>query len=133
VAGALDALVLGADLAPARQVEHEVGARVARALHRLVGAAVAADDDLEALARVVERQRVGHLAGDDQLLVVGGDDQRDAGQLLVSGGRGRLVERGWTLEARPRGQQREVADLRVDQQDARQPLDHGRGLYAAPG
>ena len=82
--GALGGGVLGDDLAAARQVEDEVGARRPRPLDGRVGGAVGGDDQLEPLARVVERQRVGDLGRDHLLLVVGGDDQRDDRQLLGS-------------------------------------------------
>ena len=70
--------VLGADLAAAGQLEHEVGAGLARALGGGVRAAVAGDDQLEQLARIVERERVLDLRRDHLLLVVRGDDQRDS-------------------------------------------------------
>ena len=74
--------VLGADLAAARQLEHEVGAGGPCAGGRVVGAGVGAavdgHDQLERLARPVERQRVGDLGRDHLLLAVGGHDQRDA-------------------------------------------------------
>ena len=58
--------VLRAHLAAARQLEHEVGAGRARARGGRVGArlraAVDGDDDLEAVARPVERERVRDLA-----------------------------------------------------------------------
>ena len=75
-AGPLHGGVLRADLAAARQLEHEVGAGVPGARGGRVGAAVARDDHLESLARIVEAQRVGDLLRDHRLLVVGGDDHR---------------------------------------------------------
>ena len=46
-------------------------------LVRPVGRAVRGDDDLEALARVVEREQVLEPPRDDRLLVVRRDDERD--------------------------------------------------------
>ena len=84
--GALDRGVLGRHLAAARQVEDEVGAGVAGELDGPVGGAVGGDDQLEPLARVVERERVGDLGRDHVLLVEGGDDQRDARRLGAADG-----------------------------------------------
>ena len=79
-AGGADGRVLRAHLAAARQREHLVGPGGARALGGGVGvrlgAAVDRDDQLEAVARPVERERVGDLRRDHVLLAVGGDDQR---------------------------------------------------------
>ena len=98
-ARALDRGVLRADLAAVRELEHDVGARVARAPRRRVGRAVAGDDDLEPLTRVVERQRVGDLGGDHVLLGVGGDDERDA--RLLGRRQWRQARRGAAARARP--------------------------------
>ena len=50
--------VLGRDLAAAAEVEHAVGARLARELDGAVRRPVGGDDQLEPVARVVERERV---------------------------------------------------------------------------
>ena len=100
-------------LPPRGELEDDVGAGRARAAsRRRVGRAVAGDDDLEAVARVVERQRVGDLRRDDRLLGVRGDDQRDARAAAAS-----------APARRPRGRRRRsssererVADLRPGQQ-----------------
>src|SRR5205085_12371663 len=78
-AGGLDGGVLGAHLAAAGELEHEIGAGGAGALGGGVDVAVDGDDDLEPVARPVERSRVGDLGGDDRLLAVGGDDEGDDG------------------------------------------------------
>ena len=70
--------VLSDDLAAARELEHEVGASVARMLGSGVRAAVAGHDHLEQLARIVQRERIGDLRADHCLLVMRGDDQRHA-------------------------------------------------------
>jgi hypothetical protein len=56
-----DARIERRDLAAALELEHLVGAGLARALRGGVGAAVAADDHLEALARPAQRERVRDL------------------------------------------------------------------------
>jgi len=67
--------------AAARQLEHLIGARGARPRGRGVGVrlgpAVDRHDDLEPIARPVERQRVRDLRRDDRFFAIGGDDQRD--------------------------------------------------------
>ena len=95
-ARALDGGILRAHLAAARQLEHEVGAGAPRELRGLIAAAVAGDDHLEQLARVVERERVLHALSDHLLLVVRGDDQREgrAGRLAPAGERARSAARG---------------------------------------
>jgi hypothetical protein len=84
--GPLGGGVLGGDLAAPGQVEHEVGAGGTGPFDRRVAGAVGGDDHLEQIARIVERERVGDLRRDHLLLVVGGNDQGDAGQ-SVQGGR----------------------------------------------
>ena len=113
--------VLGADLAPAGQLEHQVGAGPPGALGRLVAAPVAGHDQLEALARVVEPERVGHLGGDHLLLVVGGDDQRQRGQLRARHG---VPPRGSRTRPAQPGHERQrqpVADLRPHEQRTGEP------------
>ena len=101
------------------KLEHDVGAGLARALGRRVGRAVAGDDDLQALARVVERQCVGDLGRDHRLLGVGGDHERDARPSV------RLSDLGpparMPAQPRQRGQQHSVAGLRVDEQARAEP------------
>jgi len=124
-AGSLHRGVLGTDLSAPRELEHDVGARLAGARRRVVAAAVAGDDDLEALARVVQRQRVLHLVRDHVALVVGGDDQRQRRRL------GRRPCPGLSAGATPRAprqareqrQKQRVAELRPDDQRHRRPED----------
>jgi hypothetical protein len=131
--------VLGADLAAARQLEHDVGARRPRSLGRRVRRAVARDDHLQAVGRVVERARVGDLAGDHLLLAVGGDDERDGRQLARA--RPLAVRRTGARRRRGRGpqhareqrEQQPVAGLRVEDQGRAGPEDdrddeHGGGF-----
>jgi hypothetical protein len=67
--------VLRADLAAAGEFQDEIGAGLSGLIRRRVRAAVARDDQLQQLARVVERKRVLDLGGDHRLLVVGSDNQ----------------------------------------------------------
>ena len=85
--------VLRADLAAAGELQDEIGTGVSRPLRRRVRAAVARDDQLKQLARVVERERVLDLGGDHRLLVVGGDDQGQGGESSGNGARSRWVYR----------------------------------------
>ena len=110
--------VLGGDLAAAREVEDGVGAGRARGLRRPVGRAVAGDDDLELVARVVERERVGDLGGDDVALGVGGDDQRDGRERRRR--RRRAASAGGRCGA-ARASASAVAHLRPGQQARRDP------------
>ena len=122
-AGALGGGVLGGDLAAARQVEDEVGAGRPGALDGGVGGAVGGDDQLEPLARVVEREGVGDLGGDHLLLVVGGDDQGDPRQLLPgAGAQGRTAAQP---DQRPQGER--VAEVGVDDQPGADPEDDREG------
>ena len=82
--GLLGGGVEGGDLAARRQLEDEVGAGGAGELGGAVGGAVGGDDQLQAVARVVEGERVGDFRRDHLLLVVGGDDQRDGGQARLA-------------------------------------------------
>ena len=75
-------------LPPRDEVEHEIGTRPAGAGCGPVGAAVAGDDHLEQLSRIVLRERVGHLRPDHRLLVVRGDDQRQRGSGAGAGAAG---------------------------------------------
>src|SRR5262249_54784172 len=72
---ALHCRVLRPDLAATWKLQHDVGARLTRALGGRVLAAVARDDHLEQLAGIVERKRVLDLRPDHVLLVVRRDDQ----------------------------------------------------------
>ncbi len=112
--GRLGGGVEGGDLAARRQLEDEVGAGGAGALGRRVGGAVGGDDDLQALARVVERERVGDFGGDHLLLVVGGDDQGDGGQLrhVVSTAFGPYEEPRWWKRPRAGSAPRAAAGSR---------------------
>jgi hypothetical protein len=97
-----------------------VGAARAGQLGRAVGGAVGGDDQLEALARVVEREDVGDLGGDHALLVVGGDDQRHARQ---------LAQGDWaTITASECLDEERIEDVGVDDQPGRRPerRRHGR-------
>ena len=140
--GSRDGGVLRADLAAARQLEHEVRSGVARALRRGVRAAVAGHYHLQALARVVERERVVHLRADDVLLVVRGHDQRQRGQharfrlMMGSAPRGappacraRLFP-GCRQHAGEQGERQRVAELRPrDQARADPEADLERSLH----
>ena len=68
-------------LAAPGQLQHPVGAGRAGQLRGAVGGAVGGDDQLQALPRVVELERVGDPPLDHRLLVVGGHDQRHPRQL----------------------------------------------------
>ena len=114
------------DLAAAIEVEHHVGPGFARAGGRGVAASVGADDQLEAIARPVERQRVCHLGGDHRLLVVRRDDQRDARRACDAG---RL--RGVWRQSRQDEQHERIAELCVDEQAGTGPEDHLDGGHAA--
>jgi hypothetical protein len=124
--------VLRPDLPAARQLEHDVGTRVAGALGRVVRAglraAVDRDDDLEAFARPVERERVGHLRRDHRLLPVRRDDQRHAGQLR----RGR---RKRSRAGAQEGEEDGVAGLRPGDQGGGGPEEqagHGGAMLTRP-
>ena len=127
--GLLGGGVEGGDLAAGRQLEDEVGAGRAGALGGRVGGAVGGDDQLQPLARVVERERVGDLGGDHLLLVVGGDDQGDPR---------RLARQRPGAERRPAGagatraqQHQRVAEVGVDDQGGAEPEeDRGDGGHA---
>ena len=118
-----DAGVLGADLPAPRELEHVVGPGGPGALGRAVGRAVAGDDDLETVGRVVEGPEVLDAAGDDVLLLVGGDDHGDRGEAgggIATGRRGPP-----TGERAEGGEQQAVARLRVGEQAGGDPEEHG--------
>ena len=73
---ALDRRILGADLAPPRELEHGIGAGLPRALRCSIGGTIAGDDQLQTGGGVVKRPQVGHARGDHVLLRIGGNDHR---------------------------------------------------------
>ena len=120
--------VLRADLAAAGQLQHDVGAGLSRPFGRGVRAAIAGDDQLQQLARIVERERVLDLCADHRLLVVSGDDQRQGGERP---GRRRPPSRSTRAghkQARDHGKRDGVAELGPHDQRRGQPeedLEHG--------
>ena len=112
---ALGGGVLGDHLAAPRKVEHEVGPGRLGPVDGRVGRAVGGDDQLEPLARIVERQRVGDLRRDHLRLVVGGDDQGDLGKL------GQSLPWAVSPEADQERQCQRVADVRVGDQAGAEP------------
>jgi hypothetical protein len=87
--------VLRAHLALARQVQDDVGARRAGARRGGVGGAVHRDDDLEPVARPVERERVAELRPRERgSAAPEGDGGGPARHGLGSGVRGRPVTLG---------------------------------------
>ena len=111
-----------------------VGRRArARGARRCGRRAVGGDDHLEQLARVVERERVVELALDHVLLVVGGDDQADAGRLAAGVGRGTAA----ASRAAQRAQQQRIAGMRVGDQRRASPRSDlrapSRAASSSPG
>ncbi len=113
-------VVLGVDLAAARRA-HELDAAVREAAHDLVrpvARGVRGDEDAQAIARVVERERVLELALDHVVLVVGGDHERDARpEALVRARRARP-------QPRQRRDEQRVQRVRPDERGEREPEDH---------
>ena len=107
--------VLRADLATARQLQYDVGARLPGSLGRRVRAPVTRHDQLQQLSRVVERERVLDLGGNHRLLIVCGDDQ----------GQGRERGRGWLGggpgEPSKNGERQGIAELGPHNQRGGQP------------
>ena len=123
-------------LPPRGQLEHEVGAGIAGALRGGIGRPVAGDDDLEPVRRVVQRPQVGDPLGDDRLLGIGGDDDRDTGERGVGAWRGRARRPAGTYrcarapDAVEHGQRRRIAGVRVHEKPCGGPE---RGLEQRHG
>jgi hypothetical protein len=86
-------------LPPRGRATDDVRAGGARPCRRVVGRAVARDDDLEAILRPVEGARVGDLCGDDVRLAIRRHDERDE-RLAAAAGAAPPGSRGRRARAR---------------------------------
>ncbi len=109
------------ELAAARQREQAdariVGGTLLHDLVRAVGRAVGDDEDLELLGRVVEREQVLEPRRDHVLLVVRGDDHRDARRDV------RLAH-GARPDAREQRRRERIAHVRPDDAGEARPEQH---------